>query len=232
MKLAIMQPYIFPYLGYFQLLSTAETFVFLDDVAYIKRGWINRNRIRAEDKETWFTVPVRKVSTHTKISEAMIADDMDWRLRISRQLEYAYRDAPYRNEVLDLVLSVLDVDTEHIAELAKRSVITIINYLNCNVNLVWTSAIYGNGHLKGQDRVIDICKRNDAATYINASGGRHLYDASAFTGEGISLEFLKPAVESNCRLTRNTLSIIDTLMHHSVDEVCSTLKVFKPQIER
>lgn len=223
MTLAIMQPYFFPYLGYFQLLAAAETFVFLDDVNYQKGGWINRNRIKRDGEECWFSIPVRNASHRRKISETKVAEDMNWREDLLRQLEYAYRDAPYRTEVLDLVLRVLKFETEHIAHIAKRSVVEVLKRLNCSVDLVWTSAIYENSHLKGQDRVIDICKCNEASTYINASGGRSLYDERTFFEEGISLGFLQPVANSYSGLRGNTLSIIDILMYHSAEEVAPAL---------
>ena len=223
MTLAIMQPYFFPYLGYFQLLAAADTFVFIDDVNYQKGGWINRNRIKRDGEVWWITIPVRKISQHTKISDATVSEDSKWRKHLFRQLEYAYRDAPHRSEVLDLVQRVLNFETEYIADIAKRSVVEVLKRLNCNVNLVWTSTIYENSHLSGQDRVIDICKSNEASTYINASGGRSLYDERTFSEEGISLEFLRPVANSTAVLRGNTLSIIDILMYHSVDEVAMAL---------
>ena len=227
MTLAIMQPYFFPYLGYFQLLAVAQTFVFLDDVNYQKGGWINRNRINRDGEECWFSIPVRKASHRRKISDTLASGDTKWRKNLLRQLEYAYRDAPFRSEGLDLVQRVFDFETEHIGELAKRSVVEVLKRLNCNVNLVWTSTIFKNDHLTGQDRVIDICKCNAAATYINASGGRSLYDERAFFEQGINLEFVQPVTKSSCRLKGNTLSIIDALMNHSADEVASALTGFK-----
>ena len=230
MTLAIMQPYFFPYLGYFQLLAAAETFVFLDDVNYQKGGWINRNRIKRDGEQCWFSMPVRKASHRRKILDTKVSKDTNWRKDLLRQLEYAYRDAPYRSEVLDLVRRVLDFESEHIAEFAKRSVVEVLKHLNCNVSLVWTSTIYGNSHLRGQDRVIDICKCNEAATYVNASGGRSLYEERAFFEEGISLEFLQPVANSTSGLRGNTLSIIDILMHHSADEVAPALTGLARQI--
>lgn len=223
MTLAIMQPYFFPYLGYFQLLAAAETFVFLDDVKFQKGGWINRNRIKRDGEECWFSIPVRKNSQSLKISDTIVSKHSNWREDLLRQLEYAYRDAPYRAEVLDLVLRVLNFETEHIADIAKRSIVEVLKRLNCGVDLVWTSTIYENSHLKGQDRIIDICKRNEAATYINASGGRSLYEERAFFEEGISLEFLQPVANSTSGLRGNTLSIIDTLMYHLPEEVAPAL---------
>ena len=228
MTLAIMQPYFFPYLGYFQLLVAAETFVFLDDVNYQKRGWINRNRIKCDGKECWLSVPVRKASQHRKISDTVISKHMNWRESLLLQLEYAYRDAPYRNEVLDLVARVLNFETEYIAEIAKRSVVEVLKRLNCSVNLVWTSTIYENSHMKGQDRIIDICKSNEATTYINASGGRSLYEEQIFLEEGINLRFLQPVTDCTSGLRGNTLSIIDILMHHSAEEVSPALIGLSP----
>lgn len=226
MNLTVMQPYFFPYLGYFQLLAASDSFVFYDDVQYSKGGWINRNRIKRNGEIRFVTVPLRAAPLGTTIANMLIADDPKWQSRTMNQISSAYHDAPNREAILEVVESTLTVETERIGELAKRSVVEVTKYLDLAVDIVWTSAIYQNDHLKGQARIIDICKKHEVTAYINASGGRHLYDECTFKAEGVRLKFLQPLAigsNENAALKSNSLSIIDVLMRHSREEVCQFL---------
>src|SRR5690606_3799363 len=95
MKIAIMQPYLFPYLGYFQLINAVETFVFYDDVNFIKRGWINRNQILVDNKAALFTVPLKKASQNKLINEIDMAIDEKWLSQFFKTIEQNYKNAPY-----------------------------------------------------------------------------------------------------------------------------------------
>src|SRR5882724_10468265 len=97
MKLGIMQPYIFPYIGYFQLIAAVDHFVIHDDVQWIKSGWINRNRILANNQPGYITLPVRSGSSFLNINEREYVPEIEnHKKRILRQIEGAYRKAPYR----------------------------------------------------------------------------------------------------------------------------------------
>ena len=176
--------------------------------------------------ERYITVPLHKQSQHKKILDTRIVAGQKWQKRILDQLLYAYRDAPNRNRVIDLVASVLESGEGQIGELAKQSVVEVAKYLNCDINVVWSSTIYDNSHLKGQDRIVAICKKEKATTYVNASGGRHLYEESDFAAEGIRLMFMQPlsaGKHGDASIRPNSLSIIDVLMHHSADDICQVL---------
>src|SRR5688572_18113469 len=109
MKLAIMQPYFFPYLGYFQLIYASDKFVFYDDVNYIKSGWINRNRLLLNGEAKYFTVPLSGASSYSKISRVGInQQNPKWRSNMIDTFRMAYRHAEYREVgigMLDAVLS-------------------------------------------------------------------------------------------------------------------------------
>ena len=187
MKLAIMQPYFFPYLGYYQLVASADKFVFYDDVNFIKRGWINRNRILLNGRPHYLTVPLSHASQFLKINEIRIHQDGEWDFRMLESIRYAYAKAPYFSQVSKLLREIMACGDEHIAPLAARSVVLVSEYLGLATKFVESSTIYGNADLAGSARVIDICLREKAKEYYNAPGGRDLYDEADFLRHGVEL---------------------------------------------
>ena len=181
MRLAIMQPYLFPYLGYFQLLHAADKFVFYDDVHFIKNGWINRNRVLLAGSPHYFTVPLSGASPFVAIRDIRFETPGErWQRKMRATFEHAYKAAPHRDDGLRLLDTVLSSPTDSMAELARTSVRRVMEYLDLRRDIVDTSRVYGNDALKGQDRVIDICRRVAATTYVNLPGGRGLYDPHLF----------------------------------------------------
>lgn len=232
MRLAIMQPYLFPYVGYFQLLKSCDKFVFYDDVNYIKGGWINRNRILANGKEHLFAVPLSNISSFQLINKTEINEKQyaSWYSKFLRTVEQNYKKAPYFNETFALITEVFERQHDYISELATNSIIAIATYLQLPVGLVKSSAIYENSHLKGSERVIDICKKEVASIYINPIGGKELYAAEDFARNGIHLKFLKPGNVIYKQFKNEFiqwLSIIDVMMFNPVDEINIMLDSFE-----
>lgn len=213
-----MQPYLFPYLGYFQLINAVDEYVIYDDVQFIKGGWINRNNILVDGAKTLVTLPLVGASSNKMINE----------IEISRQklpdfiesIETAYRDAPYFNDVMNLVKQIAGFPDNNLGAFVGKSVQLISSYLNINTRYLYSSALSKNSSLKGQDKVIDICTTLDANTYINAIGGQGLYDKSAFLGYSIELKFLKTSLRPYRQFNSefvSGLSIIDVMMFNSAD---------------
>lgn len=226
MKLAIMQPYLFPYLGYFQLIAAVDKFVFYDDVNYIKNGWINRNRLCIGGVPQYLTVPLAGASPNQKINEVVVQADGVWRKKAIERLRHAYSKAPHFAAVNALVADVLMADEMSIAALAKKSILDICAYLSLDAEFVFSSAPYGNIDLSGQARVIDICRQERADVYRNPPGGKDLYDAAAFAAAGIGLEFLNPALPGYRQFSSEFLpglSIIDVLMFNDKAAVVEML---------
>lgn len=229
MKLAIMQPYFFPYLGYFQLLAAVDRFVFLDDVHYTPRTWINRNRLLRQGQAVYCTVPVRGGSQNKRICDVGLAEEGEsprWRRKLLAGLQQDYRAAPQFEPVYALVASVLNAPAAGIAELARHSVQAVVAYLGGTTQVLPSSAIYGNQALSGQARILDICRREGAATYINAPGGRALYQPEAFKQAGVQLCFLQPSLPAYPQFQQAFvagLSIIDVLMFNPPQVVAAML---------
>lgn len=220
MKLAIMQPYLFPYIGYFQLAAAVDKFVFYDDVNFIKNGWINRNRMLLGDQVRYLTVPLAGASPTQKINDVLIQPRERWLRKLLESIRHAYAKAPQYPHVSELIEQILTTPFEHISLLASHTVTEICRYLEIDTEFVASSTRYGNAQLKGTQRVMDICAREHALIYVNLPGGRALYDSEAFSARGVELAFIEPNLRPypQCDDTFHpALSILDVLMFNSKD---------------
>lgn len=222
MKLAIMQPYLFPYLGYFQLIAAVDRFVFLDDVNFIKRGWINRNRFLLSGAVHYITVPLSDASQFKKINTIGIQKSEYWRWRTAESMRHSYSKAPNYRVINELFSEVLFSDDTHISALAARSIIAVAQYLGLTTEFVQSASCYGNAELHGAERVLDICRRECARHYFNLSDGRDLYDARVFEVNGMSLRFIEPRLYAYKQFSEefySGLSIVDVLMFNDRNTV-------------
>jgi hypothetical protein len=191
MKVAIMQPYIFPYIGYFQLMRAVDRFIFLDDVSYINKGWINRNRILVNNKDHLFTVPLKDASQNRLINSIEILPDPKWRGKFLRTLEMAYKKAPHFSEVFPLIGQIVQNEEQLIGRYIFNSFRVLNSYLGITTELLESSAIAVDDALKGQDRILALCQSQGATRYVNAIGGMELYSRDVFREKGIEFFFLK-----------------------------------------
>lgn len=231
-SIALMQPYIFPYIGYFQLISAVDRFIAYDDVTFIKQGWINRNRILANGAPLLFSIPLSGTGSHTLIREARINSDKYavWRSKFFKTLEQYYRKAPQYEQVLSMIKEVLTGEPELISLLNVRSVKAVCSYLGIKTVIIETSVNYANRHLKAEDRVIDICLQENTKVYLNAIGGQELYSYSNFRSHGIELKFLIPGDISYQQFGYpfvHSLSIIDVLMFNKPEAVYRLVGEYK-----
>ena len=222
-----MQPYLFPYLGYFGLVAAVERFVFYDDVAFIRSGWINRNRWLQDGTVRYFTVPLRDASSFRPIREVQIVQGGPWQRKLLASLRQHYGHAAHYAAVSPLFEQVISARSTGIAALAKASVEACARYLGLATAFGDSSACYGNSHLRGADRVLDICGREQATEYVNLPAGRTLYDAAEFERRGVGLRFLEPLPfeyrQGGAVGFIPDLSIVDVLMHNGVDAVRAAL---------
>ncbi|GAB3700985.1 WbqC family protein [Spirosoma flavus] len=232
MTLAIMQPYFLPYIGYMQLMKAVDTFVLYDDVAFINRGWINRNRLLINGQEFMFTVPLKDASQNKRINEVHLADDPKWRSKLLKTIEQGYRKAPFYQTVMPLTEKIVNFTTDSIADLVHIGLVELNQYLGLTTELVKSSSIYDNVALKAQERILDICRQTGATQYINPIGGTELYDKPTFAEAGIQLNFIKSKKVEYLQASKTAefvpwLSIIDVLMYNDVPAVQAMLDEYE-----
>lgn len=226
MILGIMQPYLFPYIGYWQLLNAVDKYIIYDDVNYIKSGFINRNNILLNEKAHWITLEVKGASSNKKINELEIGNNA---IKIFKTIEQCYRKAPFFNEVIKVIENILCHDEKNLALFVGNSLFKISSYLEINTTIEYSSQLDKDNSLAAQDKVIDICKITGANHYINAIGGKSLYDENVFAGNGVKISFLKTIPIKYKQFSENfihNLSIIDILMFRSKNEIQDHLRLF------
>lgn len=223
MSVAIVQPYIFPYLGYFQLIKEVDSFVFYDDVNFIKRGWINRNNLRNKREPYLFSIPLSKVSQNKKINEVKVALDQKWINGFYRSLDLNYKKAKNYHEVFELVKTVFSSTIDSAADLSALTCIEVSKYLGIETQFYFSSHSFSDSiELDRADRLIQITKDLNSDIYINPAGGKSLYDFNYFSNQGVKLKFLQSLrveyPQFNWEFIPD-LSILDVLMHNSIEEV-------------
>jgi hypothetical protein len=228
-----MQPYIFPYIGYFQLIYAVDKFIIYDDVNFIKQGWINRNNILLNGDRHLFSIPVENITSFKKINETKISQKLydGWMNKFCKTLSLSYKKAPYFEPVYSIVTKVLEKGKCYpsISDLCRESVRAVTEYLGVGVDIVDSSVKYENSFLSSYERVLDICEKEAASAYINAIGGKELYSKDIFKERGIDLFFLKSnevVYDQFANVFVPSLSIIDVLMFNQKEEVSRHMQNF------
>ena len=230
MKLGAMQPYFFPYLGYFDLIYNTDKWIVFDVSKYIRHGWMNRNRIlHPQQGDQYIHVPLRKHSSNTPINEIVISDDSKWRTSIFRSLEHYHTQAPFYKETLSFVESCLSIDEKYLYKLNVHILEKACSLLNIPFNYsIFSEMSLELGPInKPGDWAIMISKALGAVTYINPPGGRSIYDSEEFHESGINLiirEFENMQYRTGSYEFMPALSIIDVLMWNGPEEISNYLK--------
>jgi WbqC-like protein family len=230
MKIAIMQPYIFPYIGYFQLINTVDKFILYDDVNFINKGWINRNNVLINNKESLFTIPLKEASQNKLINEIEILQDGKWQNKFLKTIEQSYKKSPQFQVVFPIIQEIINSPETNISSLIYFSTNKICEYLGIKTEIIKSSSVYNNANLKAQDRILDICKLNQATQYINPQGGIELYDKVIFDNNKIKLNFLKSNSVKYSQYNSDFipyLSIIDVLMFNTKAQINDHLVSFE-----
>lgn len=230
MIVSIMHPYFFPYIGYFQLIAQSDVFILFDDVQYINRGWVNRNRILRNGEPCWLTFPVRKGSSHLAINQRYYQLEQADVERILRRIEAAYRPAPHFATVFPFVEELMNFGDANVAAFNVNLIERIAARLGIRTRFVLSSAMVKDDSLAGQERVIDMCRRLGATRYVNPVGGARLYAAERFAASGMNLSFLQPAPAAYPQFGQPPvpdLSIIDVLMFNGDETVARLLHNYR-----
>jgi hypothetical protein len=228
MKLAIMQPYFFPYIGYFQLIANTNQFIFFDIVQYNKKSWMSRNRIlhpnKADDFQ-YISVPIAKHKKGALIKDINICYDGKWQNKILGQLSvYKKLKAPYYDEVIKLISKVFSKKCDKLLDLSIISTKLICEYIGIIFNYKIASSINfdQNAINRPGDWALEISKNQKASEYINPIGGYDIFDDCKFLEYKIKLSFLKSSLSSYNQSWRKDfmpgLSIIDFIMFNSKEE--------------
>ena len=180
---AIMQPYFLPYAGYFRLFAATDLFVIYDCVQFPRRGWVHRNRlVDASGKERWLTLPLTKVPQQTLIRDLRFSPDAaDVLARRLRSFTVLAQAPPSAGPIMEALRDAGGTPVAYIERLLHR----VVTYLDLPWNVVRSSSLDVPPSFRGQDRIIEIARRLGARAYVNAPGGRALYERDAFARAGI-----------------------------------------------
>ena len=226
MKLAIMQPYFLPYLGYFSLIKHTDEFILFDTVQFIRHGWIERNRIlKPSNGWQYIMVPLKKHSRETIIKDIEINNDQQWKEKILAQLQHYKKQAPYFSNVIDILNEIFSKEYATIVDLNLASLKTVCNYLGINTPI----GIFSQMNIEIEpanapdEWALNICKAlGNVDEYWNPPGGQSFFDRKKYENAGINLKF-HSAILTEYDQKRNVfepwLSIIDVMMFNSVDEI-------------
>lgn len=212
LDIAIKQPYFMPYIGFWQEVNIVDTYVFFDDVNYIKRGWINRNNILIGGNKYLFTLALSNASQNKCINEIDICDDF---VKLKKTIVMAYKNAPYFDETMQLLERILCYSDHNLARFIGNSIQEVSCWLDMSTKFLYSSDLRNDKSLKKQDKIIDICKYLNATNYYDSTGALELYDKQIFANNEICLQFVKSSITPYKQFKNDFvagLSIIDVLM--------------------
>ncbi|MFZ9033612.1 MAG: WbqC family protein [Anaerohalosphaeraceae bacterium] len=231
MKIGIMQPYLFPYIGYYQLINAVDLFVIYDNIQFTKKGWLNRNRILSSGRDKLFTLPLKKDSDFLNVCERSIANSYPKdRDRLIHRIHNAYHQSPMYDRVFPVIESCFFCKDVNLFRFLLNSIVTVTDYLQIKTEILISSEIDIDHSLKGQDKVLSICKKLGGTFYLNPIGGIELYNKTVFKQSGIELAFLKTLDIIYPQLGNAfvpNLSIIDVMMFNSPEKINDYLKMYQ-----
>lgn len=228
-KIAIMQPYLFPYIGYFQLISAVDKFVLYDDVQWIKGGWINRHTILLNHQEKKTVLSVSKHSTFSLINEVFINSDSSTKINYLNSIKNSYSKAPCFKIIYPIIQDIFNIQELNMSEFILNSFLVLKNVLDIKTEFLLSSSLNYDRSQVPTKKLIDMCKILSGDTYINTIKGEHLYNKADFAKENINLLFLDRVVDTYKQFDGKfvpCLSIIDVLMFNGIEKTKSMIKEF------
>lgn len=190
MKVAVMQPYFFPYLGYFQLLHSVDVFVFFDCVQFPRRGWVHRNKFTLKSGELdWLTLPIIKGSRdETRIMDLKFKENSVEILKSQFENTQIFESLKNLPELYQLILNA----REDVSSYLCSNIAFLCQKLGIEAQFFRSSMFDIPLELKGQDKILFILRELGAGTYLNLSGGSKLYSPRDFELRDIDLQILDP----------------------------------------
>jgi len=225
MKLAIMQPYFLPYIGYFQLIAAVDLFIVYDNIKYTKKGWINRNRMLQNGKDVMFSLPLKSGSDYLDVRERELSTDFD-RDKLLSQIRGAYGRAPCFAETFPLIEQIVRYEDGNLFKFIRHSIVRICEHFGIGTEIRTSSDVSIDHALKSQDKVLALCGSVGADTYVNAIGGRELYSKETFREKGIDLKFIQTKPFEYPQFGDPFvpwLSIVDVMMFNSRERISGEL---------
>ena len=230
-SVAVMQPYFFPYIGYWHLINSVDEFIVYDDIQYTKKGWINRNRYLTNGRDEVMTIPLKKDSDFLDIRERFVSDDFDRSsTKLLNKISASYRGAGNFEEAYTLFENCIKVDDRNLFDFILNSILQIKEYLGIETKISVSSKVCSSKHLVSAERVKYLCKKAEADCYINAIGGLELYDCSDFKKDGLDLKFIKSKLiqyEQAGNEFIPWLSMLDVIMFNKKDSVIHMLNKYE-----
>lgn len=234
MKIGIMQPYFFPYIGYFSLIKYVDKFIFFDTPQYISHGWVNRNRILDQKgNPDYITVPIKKVSRETPIKEIEISMDKNWRETIVGKLSVYKRKAPNYDAVINFVKDILyGSEYSNLSELNCMSIERTCEMIGLTNDFsVFSKMDLQIGQVNAPDEwALYITRALQGDIYVNPPGGQSFFDKEKYESNNIKLQFLesrlRPYIQRIGRFEPG-LSILDAMMFCKNDEIKDMLEDYR-----
>ena len=218
-----MQPYLFPYIGYFQLINAVDEFIIYDNIQFTKKGWINRNRILVNGTDEYITIPLKKDSDFLDIKDRYLSQEwINERKKILNRITESYRKASHFNIIYPIIERIMMYEDKNLFAFIFNSLKELNQYLDIKTPLIVSSIISINHDLKAENKVIELCKARKAKTYINPIGGDELYNKETFKNKGLELKFLKANNITYPQFKNDFvsfLSIIDVMMFNSLEDI-------------
>lgn len=221
MRLAIMQPYFFPYIGYFQLIAAVDLFIVYDNIKYTKKGWINRNRMLKNGKDVMFSLPLKSDSDYLDVYERELAANFNCD-KLLNQFKGGYQRAPYFAQTFELVEQIVRYEDGNLFRFLHHSIVKVCEHLGITTEIKISSDIAIDHDLKNQDKVLALCTAVGASTYVNAIGGIELYSKEFFREKGIDFKFIQSKLFEYVQFGDvfvPWLSIIDVMMFNTLDTI-------------
>lgn len=225
MKVVIMQPYFFPYLGYFSLIYHSDTFISFDTPQFIRKGWIERNRIaKLTGGAVYIKVPLVKAPLDAVINGMLINKSEKWQEKILSQLEIYKKKSPFYKQVVGLVEEVINRDFDFISELNEYALTKTSEYLGLNTEFKTFSKMDVDikEPIEADEWALKICLAQGYNEYLNAPGGRSFFDTNKYKKNGVDLFFVEQNLEPYkglCNEFEPGLSIIDVMMFNSPEDI-------------
>lgn len=222
-----MQPYFFPYIGYFQLIDAVDKFVIYDDVNYINRSWINRNYILSNADKTRLTLQLEGASQNRLINQITIGKNRE---KLLKAIRLSYAKAPWFLSSLPIISNCLLETEDNLAIYLEAGIKGVSEYLGIQTEWYLSSDIEKDNSLRGQEKILAICRKLGATQYINLPGGRELYTHASFAEQGVELSFIEPSIdqyEQNLDDFIPYLSIIDVMMFNNLQRCKQMVKEYE-----